>query len=123
MFHVQTQYRNFLDKGSSIFMQMFAFTVMGAVRLPRNNGSSGGDGDVMLLVRATAALIPLVLLHICLFVAGEDAAETTPIDHARTSRFPRYRFNIRKDDIFHDTRVIPVEHQVSEFLYKGDTKL
>ena len=91
--------------------------------MPRNNASSGGDGDMMLLVRATAALIPLVLLHVCLLVAGEDAADPTPIDQTRTSRFPRYRFNIRKDDIFHDTRVIPVEHQVSAFLYKGETKL
>jgi hypothetical protein len=99
------------------------FAVMGSVREQRNNGSSGGEGEVMLLVRATAALIPLVLLHICLLVAGEDAADTTPMDHTRTSRFPRYRFNIRKDDIFRDTRVIPVEHQVSEFLYKGETKL
>ncbi|GFG38442.1 hypothetical protein Cfor_02476 [Coptotermes formosanus] len=78
---------------------------------------------MMLLVRATAALMPLVLLHVCLLVAGEDAADPTPIDQTRTSRFPRFRFNIRKDDIFHDTRVIPVEHQVSAFLYKGETKL
>jgi hypothetical protein len=90
--------------------------------MPRNNGSSG-DGEVMLLVRATVAIIPLVLLHVCLLVAGEDASEATSIDQTRTSRFPRYRFNIRKDDIFHDTRVIPVEHQVSAFLYKGETKL
>lgn len=91
--------------------------------MPRNNGNGGADGDVMLLVRATAALIPLVLLHVCLLVAGEDASEPTSIDQTRTSRFPRYRFNIRKDDIFHDTRVVPVEHQVSAFLYKGETKL
>jgi len=97
--------------------------VKGFVRMPRNNGSGGGDGDVMLLVRATAALISLVLLHVCLLVAGEDAADPTQIDQPRTSRFPRYRFNIRKDDIFHDTRVIPVGHQVSAFLYKGETKL
>jgi len=91
--------------------------------MPRNNASSGGDGDMLLLDRATTALIPLVLLHVCLLVAGEDAADPTPIDQLRTSRFPRYRFNIGKDDIFHDTRVIPVEYQVSAFLYKGETKL
>jgi len=91
--------------------------------MPRNNASSGGDGDIMLLVRATAALIPLVLLHVCLLVAGEDAAEPTPIDQTRTSRFPRFYFNISKDEIFYDTRVIPVERQVSAFLYKGETKL
>jgi hypothetical protein len=78
---------------------------------------------MMLLVRATAALIPLVLLHVCLLVAGEDAAEPTPIDQTRISRFPRFYFNISKDEIFYDTRVIPVERQVSAFLYKGETKL
>lgn len=91
--------------------------------MPRNNASSNADGDVMLLVRVTAALIPLVLLHACLLVVAEDASDVTSIDQTRTSRFPRYRFNIRKDDIFHDTRVIPVDHQVSSFLYKGETKL
>ena len=64
------------------------------------------------------AFVLVSLLQMSLLVGAQ---ETGDLDSSR--RFPRYRFNIRKDDIFHDTRVIPVEHQVSAFLYKGETKL
>ncbi|KAJ9579506.1 hypothetical protein L9F63_004825 [Diploptera punctata] len=64
------------------------------------------------------ALFFVSLLQTSLFVGAQDSGE---LDQSR--RFPRYRFNIRKDDIFHDTSVIPVDHQVSSFLYKGETKL
>lgn len=53
------------------------------------------------------------LLAACtLLVVGQDQAVVQ-----------RYRFNISHDEIFSDNKVIPLEHQVSEFLYKGETKM
>ncbi|XP_068082626.1 protein NDNF [Anabrus simplex] len=59
---------------------------------------------------ASTAASLLLMLHAATLLVGGDPAQ-------------RYRFNISHDEIFSDNKVIPLEHQVSEFLYKGQTKM
>lgn len=68
--------------------------------------------NVCLLQMSRLAPVFSLLAACTLLVVGQDQAVVQ-----------RYRFNISHDEIFSDNKVIPLEHQVSEFLYKGETKM
>ncbi|XP_063229069.1 protein NDNF [Bacillus rossius redtenbacheri] len=64
---------------------------------------------------AGASVVAALVLAACAAAAGQDPGPK--------ARRPPYRFDLPKNDIFRVTAAIPDNHQVSAFLFKGETKL
>ncbi|XP_046990054.1 protein NDNF [Schistocerca americana] len=58
---------------------------------------------------------------VCCVLAG--VALALAVARGQAGGASRYRWTIPKEQIFSDNKVIPFDQQVSEFLYKGETKM